>query len=627
MHDTELEQRLRIALRDEADRLPLRVDVEQLEALVVTRRRAAKSSRVGLLAAAIGVVAFGIAAVGLNGGLPAGILTGFGVDPDPCTPLAVSDLQAPPDILLVDAAGITHRGGLDNYRMPGASTVHLRGMPGGESRLAPGTTSLEFTTADRACLLAVELWVVPPRDGASPMLTERAESVEGPGTSFSITAPPPGRWRATVHATFQTTSGEMAYSTTMFRLVSTAPETAEPVEPTPSARPFPAGLVPIEPRPDSSILLEVPRTWSGPGTRHVVERPDPTTTLATVWVACIDESVTIDAEGAVEGLDHITVTADQPVEMPCMGEQPQAVVPLLTDDPTPIEITVPADVAYTILVETVPVPSVLPDIALQSGRPAEVDRASEITAPDWSVEPAVERIVLGTMDEGYFHEATVVCLGPGRLSIQFQSQGASPSDPPPSGGALDCDGQPQGLTMGMGNRGAHDVVIEVDNRTAWHVVAESNGAVPPFDPPGVYMTSWLGASDIGGTVAYPEQGCGVAYVVAGVSYGPDECEPPGWSDVSDLLVLVARTAGELQVRTDEGWQWDEATVRAAPLLQTGRDEPPVNIRALTTTVDDGVVVVPLDLSAGQWVIRIDATLTNGDLEYRAPLYFSVDVQP
>ena len=76
MHDTELEQRLRTALHDEADRLPLRVDVGRLETEVAVRRQAARSSRLGLLAAAVGVVAFGIAAIGLNGGLPAGILPG-----------------------------------------------------------------------------------------------------------------------------------------------------------------------------------------------------------------------------------------------------------------------------------------------------------------------------------------------------------------------------------------------------------------------------------------------------------------------------------------------------------------------------------------------------------------------
>lgn len=256
-----------------------------------------------------------------------------------------------------------------------------------------------------------------------------------------------------------------------------------------------------------------------------------------------------------------------------------------------------------------------------------MDRASEIDQPDWSAESTVERIVLGTVDEGYFHEATIVCLGPGDLSLRFEPVGSVLKGSPSSGGGFPCDGEPQGLTLGMGSRGAHDVVIEVDARAAWHVIAQSDGAVPPFDPPGAYMTSWVGATDIGGAVANPEQGCGGAYVVEGVSHGPDQCGPPEWPDVSDLLPLIARPGGELQVRTDEGWQWDEATVRAAPFLQTGSDEPPVNTSDLAVSVQDGVLVVPLELSAGRWVIRIDATLTNGDREYHAPLYFSLSVEP
>ena len=39
MHDNELEDRLRATLREEGERLPLRVDVERLEAELAVRRR------------------------------------------------------------------------------------------------------------------------------------------------------------------------------------------------------------------------------------------------------------------------------------------------------------------------------------------------------------------------------------------------------------------------------------------------------------------------------------------------------------------------------------------------------------------------------------------------------------
>ena len=44
-------------------------------------------------------------------------------------------------------------------------------------------------------------------------------------------------------------------------------------------------------------------------------------------------------------------------------------------------------------------------------------------------------------------------------------------------------------------------------------------------------------------------------------------------------------------------------------------------------MEDALLVMPLDLSTGHWVIRIDASVVNGDNEYRAPLYFSVNVEP
>ena len=57
---------------------------------------------------------------------------------------------------MVDAAGVEHRGGLSAYRLPGASTVHLRGLAVRDSRLDPATTSLEITTADDLRLGATE---------------------------------------------------------------------------------------------------------------------------------------------------------------------------------------------------------------------------------------------------------------------------------------------------------------------------------------------------------------------------------------------------------------------------------------------------------------------------------------
>jgi hypothetical protein len=59
MHDTTLEERLRAALRVEADDLRLSVTPDELERRFELRRRARRDQRFGLLAAAVGIIAVG----------------------------------------------------------------------------------------------------------------------------------------------------------------------------------------------------------------------------------------------------------------------------------------------------------------------------------------------------------------------------------------------------------------------------------------------------------------------------------------------------------------------------------------------------------------------------------------
>ncbi len=374
MHDSELEQRLRAALRAEGDELAFRVDVERLEAEVALRKRNDRANRFGLVAAAVAVVAFGMAAVGLNA------------------------IQGPNE---------------------GAATP-------------------------------------PPAPTTRPVPT-----------------------------------------------VAPAP-----------ASPLPAGLVALEPRRDSTILLEVEGAWSGTGARHVVELPEPMTSVTTVQVACIDESVTVDAEGAVTDLASITVTTDDgPIDAVCMGEQPSAVIPSLTDQPTAVDIVVPAGVAYMVLVDSVPAPEALPTIELTFGT-VEVEGASENALPDWSAGGGRVRTVVGTLDEGFAQDAVVVCLGPGTLKVEFRDPTA-PAESPATGGGVQCTGDAQALTFAIGARGPHDVVVEADSRASWHVIAGSHGTLPPFDPPGFYMSSWLEDTDITGSVTSGIAGCNREFLVDG----------------------------------------------------------------------------------------------------------------
>lgn len=104
MHDTDLEDRLRTVLRDEADRLPLTVDVGRVQAGLAARQRSSRS-RLGLIAAAVGIVAFGLAGIGL---IRQPAQSGVGATPSadtsarPGTPFAIDQLEAPLGEVMVD---------------------------------------------------------------------------------------------------------------------------------------------------------------------------------------------------------------------------------------------------------------------------------------------------------------------------------------------------------------------------------------------------------------------------------------------------------------------------------------------------------------------------------------------
>ena len=106
MHDTDLEDRLRTVLRDEADRLPFSVDVGRVEARLATRRApSSRNLRLGLLAAGIGIVAFGLAGIGLirqpsQSGV--GATPSTDTSPQPGTPFEVGLLEAPQGEVMID---------------------------------------------------------------------------------------------------------------------------------------------------------------------------------------------------------------------------------------------------------------------------------------------------------------------------------------------------------------------------------------------------------------------------------------------------------------------------------------------------------------------------------------------
>jgi hypothetical protein len=159
MHDSELEERLRTVLRDEGDRLPFTVEISRVEAGSAARERSSRNLRLGLLAAGIGIVAFGLAGIGL---IRQPIQSGVGATPSPQagTPFALEMLSAPLGEVMVDratanpvATGI--EGGLVSHSVGSVSPAlqhHIAAICLGEGELTlsfgqPDSPDHVYTTA------------------------------------------------------------------------------------------------------------------------------------------------------------------------------------------------------------------------------------------------------------------------------------------------------------------------------------------------------------------------------------------------------------------------------------------------------------------------------------------------
>src|SRR5262245_16711763 len=107
MTDTELEQQLRTVLHEVGEGLPFSVDIGRVESGFAARQRSSQNVRVGLLAAGIGIVAFGLASIGLirqpeNAGVGATPSHSPSSSAEPGTPFAIDMLEAPAGEIMVD---------------------------------------------------------------------------------------------------------------------------------------------------------------------------------------------------------------------------------------------------------------------------------------------------------------------------------------------------------------------------------------------------------------------------------------------------------------------------------------------------------------------------------------------
>jgi hypothetical protein len=231
MHDDTFEDRLRQVLRSEGDAVPLEVDVERLEARLRVRRATRRSNRTGLLAAGIGVVALGVAAVGLNGGLPS---TGPAAEPPAtdavCRPLDLSspgaafELPTWTGLIAIDEDATRHSGSLRAFSAADGKEVAIDAYsPPKPSELPFGNGSLTIEAPFGRCVshLRVEAVPYPTTDPdptalvVDPIVLVDRELTE-PGGSISFEHPANGDWLLVARASLPTTDGRTAWAETVF---------------------------------------------------------------------------------------------------------------------------------------------------------------------------------------------------------------------------------------------------------------------------------------------------------------------------------------------------------------------------------------------------------------------------
>jgi hypothetical protein len=233
MHDDTLEDRLRQALHDEAEAVPLEVDVERLEARLRVRRATRRSNRTGLLAAGIGIVALGVAAVGLNGGLgPVGRVgepPATGPAPD-CRPLdlagpgAASELPTWTGLIAIDEDGTRHSGSLRAYRDANGDEIRVSAYsPPKPSELPFGSGVVSIEPAFGRCVsdIRVEALDYPTADpdpGAATVdpIVLVARQLTEPERSITFEHPANGDWLLVARATLPTTDGRIVWTETVF---------------------------------------------------------------------------------------------------------------------------------------------------------------------------------------------------------------------------------------------------------------------------------------------------------------------------------------------------------------------------------------------------------------------------
>jgi len=376
---------------------------------------------------------------------------------------------------------------------------------------------------------------------------------------------------------------------------------------TPAAVP---GLGRITPTPGGTVLFEVLPTEATTTTRTFHEVLDSTTYVVNVKVMCAGNgAVSFEHDGNTSSTE---CTMD-PTSDPSVLQFP--IADAVFDGSYTVEIE-PGSVV-TILAETVPLPDSLPALTNPGGTvDIDIDVASDSNSPiAGSPDTTVSRTV-GRLPEAMTQLVSLVCLGPGAVTFSFEPDKQIEAENV-------CDGQAEEYSFSVGMRGAQDLIITADARTAWHIIASHEGTLPIFIPPSLFLTTLLADQIRDGPIT-GETRCGVSYHLADGRSGTEPCSSPAIPDPPDLRSVTVPATGEVRFEMDPatGWVNLDPSVSAWPVGDPARSAP-----LLFTTDAAGILHVPVSLSEGSYIYRVDLSARDGTATFRAPYFFLVNVEP
>jgi hypothetical protein len=340
MHDSELEHRLREALRGEGEAPPLTITTSELERRLALRRRERLGRRASVLAAGVAVIAV-VSLAATTGGwfrsTSVGSEASLAPTPSPapseaslpCESIDPSTMDEPPNLLMGASPGDAKAyGGLGSSYRLGDRQVGQEGTWDhdtiGFEAVTAGfpTERIQVLASDPdACLVGLQV-DARPSDLMGDEPVRLAELTSEPRRVLEFAKPPVGDWFVLVHAEFAAPSGAVAWRETFFAIE--VPDCA-PLDPSTTVAPPVIGLVSaFEGSGASHDGAQVASAWNGqvvgtPGTWDgLPAEPDQVATapgfdgLQAIASACL---IDVQAEALLTEYAQVPDPAPVPIEL------------------------------------------------------------------------------------------------------------------------------------------------------------------------------------------------------------------------------------------------------------------------------------------------------------------------